>query len=135
MLPILVASTQADWDETTMSKIKGLFQKAWAAVANPGQDERVAIIVSAIERGLSTQRRAFDLDKTIEPIEYTITDLRVATKTYYERLLQRFWSQGVPDAGKQSTRVAPTVVSEELRLGDISVGGPDYREQLAHHPV
>lgn len=96
-----------------MSKIKGLFQKAWAAVANPGQDERVAIIVSAIERGLTTQRRAFDLDKTIEPIECTLTDLRVATKTYYERLLQRFWSQGVPDAGKQSTLM---FVEERLRL-------------------
>ncbi|QDV73398.1 HNH endonuclease [Botrimarina mediterranea] len=96
-----------------MSKIKGLFQKAWAAVANPGQDERVAVLVSAIGHAFTTQRRAFDLDKVLEPIDCTVTDVRVASKKYYEGLLQRFWIEGVPDTGKQKTLA---FVEERLRL-------------------
>ncbi|TWT95813.1 HNH endonuclease [Botrimarina colliarenosi] len=96
-----------------MSKIKGLFQKAWAAVANPGQDERVAVIVAAIGQAFTTQRRAFDLDQVIEPIDCTVTDVRVASKKYYEGLLHRFWIEGVPDEGKQKTLA---FVEERLRL-------------------
>jgi hypothetical protein len=126
MLPTLVVSTQADWDETTMSKIKGLFQKAWAAVANPGQDERVAIIVAAIGKALNTQRMAFDLDKVIEPIDCTVTDVRAATKKYYEGLLQRYWADGVPDKSRQKTLA---FVEERLQLDSRYVS--KVREEVA----
>lgn len=96
-----------------MSRLKGLFQKAWTAVANPGQDERVAYIISAIGRDLGKKRMAFDLDEVIEPIDCTVTDVRVATKSYYEKLLQRYWVDGVPDASKQKTL---SFVEERLRL-------------------
>ncbi len=73
-----------------MTKLKKLFQKAWTAVTNPGQDERVSAIVAAIGNGLQTQRVAFDLEKILEPIECTNIDVQVATKQYYDKLLQRY---------------------------------------------
>lgn len=101
-----------------MTKLKKLFQKAWTAVTNPGQDERVSTIVAAIGNGIQTQRAAFDLEKILEPIECTEVDVQVATKQYYNKLLQRYWSKEIPDAGKQKTLV---FVGKKLLLKDADV--------------
>lgn len=86
-----------------MSKAKALFQKAWTAVTNPGQDERVPILLGAIQRGLQQQKGAFDLKKTIQNIEHYPKDVAVATQRFYEQLLNKYWAEGVPTVERQKT--------------------------------
>lgn len=102
-----------------MAKLKNLFQKAWTAVTNPGQDERVESIVTAIGLAFQTQKQAFDLDVVVEPIECTKTDVQVAAKTYYQKLLNKFWANGVPELARQKTL---RFVAAKLKL-DGSVKG------------
>ncbi len=80
-----------------MSKIKGLFQKAWTVVTNPGQDERVQVVLQAIQTGFREQKQAFNLEKILQPIECTFKDVEVAARQYYESFVGRYWTNGIPD--------------------------------------
>lgn len=78
-----------------MKALKQLFQQAWAAVSNPGHEERVAAILDAIRRELPAKKANFNLEEMLEPIDCTDKDVKVATQCYYEKLLKRYWSAGV----------------------------------------
>lgn len=84
-----------------MSKFKSLFQKAWTAVTNPGQDQRVSQLLNLISLEFQTHKQNFDLNRVTQQIECTQTDVCVATKQYYEKLLARYWENGVPPKDKQ----------------------------------
>ncbi len=105
-----------------MTKLKTLFQKAWTAVTNPGQDERVELIVNAIANAFQIRKQAFDLDSVLEPIECTTTDVRVASKRYYEKLLLRFWADGVPESGRKKTL---EFVAAKLKIDDVTKNQSD----------
>ena len=74
--------------------LKSFFKKAWTEVTNPGQDERVKIILSAITRDLQRVGKDFDLEKTIKPIDCTTKDVEVASNKYFEQLSERYWREG-----------------------------------------
>lgn len=101
-----------------MSKIKSLFQKAWTAVTNPGQDERVSQLMGLIGQEFQTRKQAFELERVTRSIECTQTDVTVATKKYYERLLNRYWAEGVPTIQKQTLL---DFVSKKLALNPTDV--------------
>jgi hypothetical protein len=84
-----------------MSKMKSLFQKAWTAVTNPGQDERVAQLIQLISRELQTQKQGFNLERVLQSVDCSTIDVVVATKQYYEKLLKLYWANGVPSIEKQ----------------------------------
>lgn len=102
-----------------MSKTKSLIHTAWTSVVNPGQDERVAFIVSLIGKELHARRSAFDLDQVLQPIGCTTNELTVATKVYYERLLVKFWRKGIP-SDKQKKTLAFVAEKLGLKSGDVS---------------
>jgi hypothetical protein len=64
-----------------MKTLKQLFQRGWTAASNPGQEERVAVIVDAIERELPAKKAAFNLKQMLEPIDCTNKDVEVANRT------------------------------------------------------
>jgi hypothetical protein len=85
--------------------IRRLFQKAWVAVTNPGQEERVPQLVAAISAGFQTLRGEFDLEKVIEHISCSDRDVELASVQYLRKVLQRQWQDGVPDESKQKTLI------------------------------
>lgn len=101
-----------------MSKMKALFQKAWTAVTNPGQDERVAHLVVLIGKELQTKKQAFKLEDVSNSFDCLPKEVAIAAKQYYERLLTNYWSNGVPKVERQQTlafvakrlKLEPTVV-------------------------
>ncbi|AMV31762.1 HNH endonuclease [Pirellula sp. SH-Sr6A] len=84
-----------------MSRMKALFQKAWTAVTNPGQDERVAHLVMLIGRELQTKKQAFKLEEITNSFDCLPKEIALAAKQYYEKLLTNYWSDGVPKVEKQ----------------------------------
>lgn len=88
-----------------MSKVKSLFKKAWTAVTNPGQDERVAVLIAAIGRELKAKQKDFVLSKVVESVDCNAKDVAVATREYYQRLLEIYWSKGVPPLEKRNLMV------------------------------
>lgn len=75
---------------------KSLVTKAWTAVTNPGQEERVDAIVSAIARSFQTKKQAFDLAAVLEPIECVSKDVEVATRQYLEKFVASYWKKDIP---------------------------------------
>ncbi len=102
-----------------MSKIKGLFQKAWTVVTNPGQDERVQVVLQAIQTGFREQKQAFNLEKILQPIECTFKDVEVAARQYYESFVGRYWTNGIPDE-KQIKLIAWVAEKLELKAAEVS---------------
>lgn len=97
-----------------MSKFKELLSTAWTAISDPNQKERVEVIVDAIEHGFKAQREKFDLTTVMQPINFRDSDLEAAKHSYYRRLLNRYWSDGIPnDSGKRVL----TLVASKLDLG------------------
>lgn len=88
-----------------MSKMKSLFKKAWTAFANPGQDERVAVLLAAIGKELSVKKKDFRLEDVVVAVDCNEKDVAVATREYYERLLQHYWSKGIPPVEKRNLLV------------------------------
>jgi hypothetical protein len=96
-----------------MSKIKSIFRKAWIAFTNPGQDDRVEILIKAIGKELTEKKTEFNLERVVESVECNERDVAAATKVYYERLLSHYWSKGVPPEEKRNLLV---YLAKKLRL-------------------
>ncbi len=75
---------------------KSLVSKAWTAVTNPGQEERVEQIVAAIARAFKTKKRDFDLAAVLDPIDCVQKDVDVATRQYLEKFVANYWRKDIP---------------------------------------
>ncbi|MCC7335384.1 MAG: HNH endonuclease [Pirellulaceae bacterium] len=75
---------------------KSLVTKAWTAVTNPGQAERVEQIVAAIAHSFRTKKRDFDLAAVLEPIDCVKKDVDVATRQYLETFVSNYWKKDIP---------------------------------------
>jgi hypothetical protein len=104
-----------------MSKVKSLLKRAWTEFTNPGQEQRVRLLQQAIAHGFQTKKSAFNLDEVLSPHQFNPTDLKVATKAYYQMMLQRLWENGLPEPNQ---RQLLAVIAEKLRLP------PDEVKQL-----
>lgn len=71
------------------------------------------LLQQAIAHGFQTKKSAFDLSEVLIAHEYNPTDLKVATKAYYQLMLQRLWENGLPQPNQ---RQLLGVIAEKLRL-------------------
>jgi 5-methylcytosine-specific restriction endonuclease McrA len=83
--------------------MKSFFAKAWTVLTNPGQEERVGLIVNAIGNGFRTQKQAFELTCVLEPIECTQKDVDLAVLRYFDSFVERYWQKGVPEGQQLKT--------------------------------
>jgi uncharacterized membrane protein YebE (DUF533 family) len=101
-----------------MSKQRTLFEQAWSSGGRPNQNKKAALIVAAIGTKLLSQKKAFNLDEVTRPIGGTAKDIQLATQVYYDRLLRKHWTKGIPD---ERRRKSLAFVAEKLRLDPRSV--------------
>lgn len=84
-----------------MATFKKLLATAWSTITDPNQQQRVEVLVDAIEHAFKQHREKFDLATSLQGLEYRASDLEAAKQDYYRRLLKRYWEKGAPDAKGQ----------------------------------